>query len=66
MEPGHETVNFRGQEVKGQGHSEAEGRFGGLAEASFWTPMRSSRSSGLCVTQIMPSFTLFWSTTCVS
>jgi len=32
---GHETTDFGGQEVKGQGHN----RFGGLGEASLSTPL---------------------------
>jgi len=38
MEQGHETTNFgvRGQRSRSR---EAEDRFGGLAEASFSTPM---------------------------
>jgi len=35
----HEMVNLWGQEVKGQGHTRVEDRFGGLAEALFMTTL---------------------------
>ena len=36
---GHERSTSRGQEVKGQGHTRVEDRFGGLAEALFVTTL---------------------------
>jgi len=42
---GHETVDIGGQRSRSH---EAKDRFGGWAEASFWTPLGLSRFSSLC------------------